>query len=326
VSLSRVPISGSKNPAGAACSVPKEHNVNDPLRCKVGGEVMLKLWIKRNSFLVRLAIPVLFGVVGLATTIVVHFTNLPTDNKFLILIIAILVPSTLSLIVITEVVLLWFYEIWLSGGSDVIVTPLAGAREFAELKRDVIRRIKPGSLNHPIYCTSHCNLFAYPGGRTDEAKAIVKRINEEYFEHVARLSLEQNAPGGLKLLVQYEDSEVEKLDEELRRRIEIFSKMTVNKDFDWNAHHFDIRRLKETSVKDYLVVEDHVFKTIRKTQESKETQYIYIRSAIIAATYRSWLSDLFEFGEGRETEKDKIKERLANLRREYEASRESSRR
>jgi hypothetical protein len=285
---------------------------------------MFNFWTKQKSLLLKLVIPVLFGLAGLSTGIIIHYLSLSTDNKLLLLIIGILVPSAVSLIIVSEVVLLWFYEIWLRGGSDVIVTPLSGAREFAELKRDVIRQIRPGSLNHPIYCTTHCNLFAEPGGRTPEAQAAIKQINEEYFERVARLSLESNMPGGLRLLVQYDDHDIEKLDRELRPRIAIFSKMNASQNFEWNAHNFDLRRLIEGTVKDYLVVEDHVFKTIRKTRETKETQYIYIRSAIIAATYRSWLADLFDYGEGQETEKEAIKERFANLRRDYETSKKSS--
>jgi hypothetical protein len=282
---------------------------------------MLNSWVRRNGFIVKLSIPVLFGLIGILTTIAVFILDPSTDNKLLLLILALVLPAAVSLIVITEVVLLWFYEVWLRGGSDVIVTPVANARDFAELKRAVIRQIRPGTLNYPIFCTTHCNLFADPGGRTDDIKEDIKRINQEYFEHVAQLSMDkQNTHGGLRLLIQYEDDEIEKLENELRPRIAIFSKVAADKDFDWNAHHFDVRRLMQRSVKDYLVVEDHVFKTIRKTQETKETQYIHIRSAVIAATYRSWLWDLFDYGEGRETEKrDKIKEKLAQLRSAWAA-------
>jgi hypothetical protein len=158
-------------------------------------------------------------------------------------------------------------------------------------------------------------LFADPGGRTDEVREEIKRTNQEYFEHVARLSIEKNKHGGLRLLVQYEDDEIEKLENELRPRVGIFSKVAADKDFDWNPHHFDIRRLVQRSVNDYLVIEDHVFQTIRKTKGTKETQYLHLRSAVIAATYRGWLSDLFDYGEGCETEqRDKIKEKLAQLR------------
>jgi hypothetical protein len=72
---------------------------------------MLNFWTKQKSLLVKLAIPVLFGVAGLLTAIIIHFLSLSTDNKLLLLIIGILVPSAVSLIVVSEVVLLWFYEI-----------------------------------------------------------------------------------------------------------------------------------------------------------------------------------------------------------------------
>jgi hypothetical protein len=282
---------------------------------------MLKSWLIRQRRLVQWGIPVLFGVVGLLTAVLVYFlehTN--TDNKALIFIVALIFPSAISLVVVTEIVLLWFYDVWLIGIADIKIVPLQDVREFVRLRRDVVRSIKPGTLTRPIFCTSRCNFFARPEGRTGEIQAEIKQINSDFVHHLARISIgtkgAPNNAGGFRLMVQYDNHENAELEVELGKFVDIFLAEATKEELDWNWYHFDVRRLMERSVKDYFVIEDHVFKTIRKTKESNEIQYMYIQSAVIAATYRNWLADLFEYGEGHETEKDEIRHKLADLKRE----------
>jgi hypothetical protein len=283
---------------------------------------MSKDWLIRNRALVHWAIPAFFGLLGVITAGGVFLLEHTTDNKLLIFIIALIIPSSITLIILTELALAWFYDIWLTGSRELVVKTFSDAREFARFRRDTIRGIKPGTLDDAIYTTSHCNLFAKPEGR-ENIRTEVRQLNLEFFQFLAHIALEPGNRGGLRLLVHFESNERDELWTEMRERVQVFSTAAFEKDMDdWNWHHFDVRHLLQGSAKDYLVIEDHIFKTIRKTEASNgETQYVYMRSAEIAATYRRWLADLFDYGENFETEKERIREIVLEIKNDLGRSR-----
>ena len=61
----------------------------------------------------------------------------------------------------------------------------------------------------------------------------------------------------------------------------------------WERSDFDVKRLNEVSKKDYLVIADHVFKTIHMKEQSK---YLHVKGRRLATSYREWLDDLFHNG------------------------------
>jgi hypothetical protein len=132
--------------------------------------------------------------------------------------------------------------------------------------------------------------------------------------------------GGLQLLLQFRDDDP-KLKEELGTRIDLFLKISEGLNRDFNVFHFDVRRLLQESLKDYLVIEDHVFKTIRKTEQAgSETHFVYVKSPELAIGYRLWLQDLFNNGDGprnstRYTERHKIGKLFDEVKFEVQAER-----
>jgi protein-S-isoprenylcysteine O-methyltransferase Ste14 len=257
-------------------------------------------WFEQNRALVRVVVSSIFAIVGVVAGFIVYGLEKHEVESVLILIVALVAPMALSMAFVTVLAVEWLVD---RPRRDVsLIRTFPDSIKFAEFRRDIILGIK--KINDPIYCTSHCNLFAYPGGRElTEAGATkkgdeetLKEFNREFFRKIAFLSME-SMRGGLNLLLCYRDGEP-KVKEELRPRFDIFFDVADELKREFNINHFDVRRLLQESLKDYLVIEDHVFKTIRKTPEAgNETRHAYVKNAKLADEYRVWLKDLFNNGD-----------------------------
>jgi hypothetical protein len=149
-------------------------------------------------------------------------------------------------------------------------------------------------MKYAIYYASSCNLFANLDGRQSEAVGI-ERANNEFFRRIAYLATQPGSLGQLRALFRYDNDDTRNV--ELDQCIEVFCSILP----EWDMHQFEIRRLIDTSVKEYLVIEDHLFKVIRSANpESKDARYVHVQSQQLADTYREWLIDLFHYGHYRE--------------------------
>jgi hypothetical protein len=181
--------------------------------------------------------------------------------------------------------------------SNFEIKKFGNAVEFAEFRLRLVSDLQSASLLDPIYCTSHLNLFAKPDGGSQPTRDRVAQINRPFFERLSELALEGRR-GGLRLILQYTDDEVDLLEKELTDRLAIFWKIAREREkLDWADREFDVTRMVATMSKDYFVIGDHIFKTIRKTERSRQAaSHMYIRNADIAASYREWMEDLFYYG------------------------------
>jgi hypothetical protein len=181
----------------------------------------------------------------------------------------------------------------------VIVKTFDDPIEAAQFRLSTVMQIKADEITSEIYCTSHCNLFANPGGSDGPTNARLRAINDTFFGHLMDLTM--NTPAeeeGLKLLLQYRNATDDEVKKELGQRLGIYARAcAMRRDVRLSRDRFEIRHLLPHSLKDYFVIEDHLFKTVRKTQASGgRTQYVYMQSREIANTYRMWLADVFEHG------------------------------
>jgi hypothetical protein len=124
----------------------------------------------------------------------------------------------------------------------------------------------------------------------------VARVNRELFEAMARIALDPNSEGRIRVLFSAETQQ--ELDDELYERYAILDAVAAELNRQWDADHFRCEMLAGRSLKDYLIIEDHVFKTIRKVKTNRtqgnQAKYIHIQSKKIADSYREWLRDMFE--------------------------------
>lgn len=288
-------------------------------------------WLDQNRAVVRILVGTVFLAIGLATAVVAYFlekhgaTNPAEAARSIdILIVGLVMPMAFSVGFVTILAVEWLVD---RPRRDInVIQTFPDAIKFAEFRRDTVLKIE--KLADAIYCTSHCNLFAYPSGREveDENDKTLTDINSQFFRKVASLSME-SLRGGLKLLLYYGDDDL-KVRAELRPRFDIFLDVCESPKRDFSVTQFDVRRLLQESLKDYLVIEDHVFKVIRKTRQAgSEVRYAYVKNQSLADEYRVWLKDIFENGDGEQnqaayTEKTKISRLCAEIKQEVKAERE----
>jgi hypothetical protein len=221
-----------------------------------------------------------------------------------------IIPAVLYITVISEIAILLFFD-HLKEDDRVYVETTYDAVRFANKRAEIVKSIKPESVKRHIISTSHCNLFARPEGVNPDEVEKVGIINKDLFESMAKIALNQNGEGRIRVLffAPTEDD----LEMEIDVREEILDRISQQLGLRWDNDHFGWRRLRAKSLKDYLIIEDHVFKTIRKLEvrehegearDQKQKQpylgtrakYIHLESKDIADSYREWLRDMFENG------------------------------
>lgn len=288
----------------------------------------------------------LVGVILVAIILLYDYTSPSAasherDHFILVAIIGLVLPVACALVFIFDASVEWLAtgtpesfakrisddigkKVWSDSGSsdefakavaqEVVKSLAAGfevrkfdsAVEFAEFRQKLIMNITSESLDDPIYCTSHLNLFAKPDGNSQPIRDRVAEINKPFFKRLSELSLTEKR-GGLRLILQYQDTETDLLEKELTDRLKIFWQAARElNEVDWAEHQFDVTRMRPGMVKDYFVIGDHVLKTIRKTNQSS---YMYIRSPEVASSYREWMEDLFLYGHrgvNKTAEKDEV--------------------
>jgi hypothetical protein len=209
---------------------------------------------------------------------------------------AMMLPIAISSAFVAVVSFKWLTKQWETENRDTVYAePLKTPAQMAQKRHDVVISCK--ELTSDVYCTSHCNLFHDPGvqkgpdGATGDYEDIINQ-NRKFFRALAKLTIESRP--GLKLLLYVPNNEAFQGD--LGERIDVYLEAAGSKDAVLDQNIFDPKQLMQESLTDYLVFEDNVFMTLRKSSKGR-TEYVYIRSEAVADHYRAWLKDLFETGE-----------------------------
>jgi hypothetical protein len=233
------------------------------------GENVPKRWMIANRRLTQSLVAtalVLSGVLAAWLAYVMEHADGET-NKVAILLVALIMPCTIALVYITEIATTWLLDHWLEADREAIYVETFDKPVHAAMRRlEIVNQIPTGSLKTKIYCTSHCNLFANAGGRNEKEKVFLEGRNRDFFSRLAHLAM-TSRDQGLRLLLQYADGDGS-LEKELPIRIDIFLDASESLTQELYPAQFEARRLVQESVKDYFVIEDHVFKTIRKTAQA----------------------------------------------------------
>lgn len=259
----------------------------------------LKRWISKNRGPTHSILAIIFGVAGVLTAIVVWLLEHGGGpiNKVELLLLALVVPSALSILFIAEVATAYITGKWAEEDREVIfVEVFKTAPEMAARRLEIVKSIAKDGLTENVYCTSHCNLFFATGARTPAEAEALYRANRDFFFALAERTV--HADPGLKLLLHVQSDEA--FVKEMGTRVDIYLEACEAAGTSLFLSQFEPRQLLQKSLKDYFVFEDHVFKTIRKTPHSAgATEYMHIQSARVAAQYRGWLEDLFNYGDGK---------------------------
>jgi hypothetical protein len=255
-------------------------------------------FIRRNAEIILrilvVLIPIAIGAVCL------YLDHRGADPAYLF-VYGVIVPIAVYLTVISELALSWLFK-QLRKDAVVYVETFSNALLFANARAAIVAAIDPNNVRYDMLSTSHCNLFARPEGENPEQTDLVARVNKHLFESMAKISLDPNSEGRIRVLL-YADNEKD-LNFELDQRKDILTAVSRNLGRQWDQGHFRYGFLAARSLKDYLVIEDHVFTTIRRVEFSNDGQeyrgnqarYIHIKNKGIADSYRSWLRDLFDNG------------------------------
>jgi hypothetical protein len=206
-----------------------------------------------------------------------------------------IIPIAVYLTVLSELAIVLFFK-QLHEQDVVHLETFSDASLFAKRRAAIVSSIEPESVKYNIISTSHCNLFARPDGETLKEMESVARVNRELFEAMVRIALNPNSEGRIRVLFSAESQQ--ELNDELNERHAILNAVALELKRQWDADHFRVEMLAGRSLKDYLIIEDHVFKTIRKVKTNRtqgnQAKYIHIQSKKIADSYREWLRDMFE--------------------------------
>lgn len=204
-------------------------------------------------------IPILIGAVCL------YFDNRGTDPTHLF-VYGVIVPIAVYLTVISELAIIWLFK-HLREDDAVYVETYSNAVLFANKRASIVGAIDPKDIKHNIFSTSHCNLFARPEGENPLQIDTVARLNVSLFESLAKIALDPNSEGRIRVLL-YARSQKD-LDNEINQREWILANVSNKLGRQWDHDHFQFPMLVAKSLKDYLVIEDHVFKTVKSKCTTK---------------------------------------------------------
>jgi hypothetical protein len=255
--------------------------------------------IKRNprSLTIAVVFVVLAVLGGGGAHLLEHYPANATQIDWItVLLYAMIFPTFMSSGFVAIVSFKWLTKQWETEKYDTLyAVPLDTPAQMAHKRHEVVTSCR--KLANDIYCTSHCNLFHDPGvpkgpdGATSDKEEVIYQ-NRKFFRALAKLTIDSRQ--ALKLLLFVPNQRA--FEGELGERIDIYVDAGGTKDAVLDRSNFEPKQLIEESLTDFLVFEDHVFMTMRKSSKGK-TEYVYIRSIAVAEHYRAWLKDLFDTGE-----------------------------
>jgi hypothetical protein len=265
-------------------------------------------WLRRHQKSVGFFVTIIYGLLVLAAGLIGSFAGSTAQDKALNLLIGLAITFAIGQLFIFAIAVLWLTDYHLTDRSarrtevEIFQSPV----EFAQKKCAVLRDLDPISLKNRIYGVSHCNLFANPEGNNEQERAEVLRHNEEFFNRLAQLVMRStNDEVRLRVLLQYDEHDMapkkdkeSNLIRELKARQKFFTDAghAMPHPIEWDRYNFEVKRRIGNSGKDYFVINEHVFKTIRQTPGTGRSIYIYMRGQEIARSYWTWLHDLYEYG------------------------------
>jgi hypothetical protein len=270
-------------------------------------------WLRRNRKSAGLVVSIAYGVFLLAAGLLSWHAGKDVSDSAHNLLIGLTISFAVGQLFLFAIAALWFTDYHLAerASKRTVVEIFQSPVDFARKKCAVLHDLDPQSLQNRIYGVSHCNLFAKPEGDSEQEVADVRNLNVRFFSELAHLVMRSNNPDvRYRVLLQYDDADLVpqqdgkdcNLAQELKARQEIFTKAgrSLPSPMDWGREHFAVKRLMGDSDKDYFVINDHIFKTIRQTPGTHRSIYIYIQGQELAKSYWTWLHDLYEYGENDE--------------------------
>jgi hypothetical protein len=267
-------------------------------------------WLRHNRKSAGFVVSIAYGLFVLAAALIGWHAGKDVSDSAHNLLIGLTISFAVGQLFLFAIAALWFTDYHLAERSSkrTTVEIFQSPVDFARKRCAVLHDLDLTSLKNRIYGVSHCNLFAKPDGNSDQEVADVRKLNVRFFNELADLVMRSDNPEvRYRVLLQYDDGELDpqpdgkdsNLVQELKARQEIFTRAGRNlpSPVDWGRDHFAVKRLMDNSHKDYFLVNDHIFKTIRQTPSTRRSIYIYIHGQELAQSYWTWLHDLYEYGE-----------------------------
>ena len=230
-----------------------------------------------------------FTLFSIIATVITGFLGYFFHTTAETIIISLLIASNIYIALVTYIASVWYNQYHQREHRNrVYFEQFDSPWLFAYQKLHVLYSIDPKQIMYSMYAISHCNMFADPDGRTPEEKIEVRKLNVKLWSRMAEIALTEGCKAKIGLILHFD--EIAKAREELTTRQKIFSDVARERHIEWNKGHFYFRpRYDRDGNKDYLVVGEHLFKTIRLA--TGNSRYIYIRGADIAQSYREWMED-----------------------------------
>lgn len=202
---------------------------------------------------------------------------------------------TALLLVLVTVSQIWLSEYHLRQTGKVRVEPFSDELQYCRAKEEALSTIPENGLSDDIYALIESPNANRGGNHNISSRRKINAANQKSAKHIAELVLSPKNKGHFKLLIsgQNEDN----ISAELKIQQAAFEDIANVKGVGLSHNHFFAKRYLNTSLKDYLVVENFIFKTIRKTSgERFEDTFVLLENARLADMYREWIRDIYEHG------------------------------
>jgi hypothetical protein len=261
--------------------------------------ILLKYY-RTNKKWSKIVLGILFPIIGVGAAIfgviAAYRQNAPVIT--LATSVAILTIS-IQCVLMYNIALIWINEYYIPAHEQdrPKVAIFTSALKFAEHKHHIISNIDSLPPNSMVYASCHDNFFVNPDGPEQE-KVAVREANTRVFTRLAELIL-RGEMCGLRLFMQYDENGdgPKNMTAELKTRGQIFTKVAEQLKKRWVRHNFQYVKSNSKSVKDYLVINEHVFKTIKKTHHEDEmATYVHIKHQKLAEAYAVWMHNIFYDG------------------------------
>lgn len=222
---------------------------------------------------------------------------------------------------LASVALLYVFYYFFERREHYHIRHYSGDQEYLNFCRDRTRSIsafRGNDLTKPIYGTSHSNMFVRPDSKTKNVKEDVLSENEKFYRMLAKLVRDSGESVQVKLLIYIGENKLSKENKhkwESRAKEELETRSSILKDVFGDSdfrHKFLFAGLVRKFLTDYLVIENHVFITVRKPESrGAPVSCIHIEHPETAEIFRNWLIALSDTEANEYIDANRLKDLIA---------------
>ncbi len=253
---------------------------------------MSKRLIAKNKQIIKLFLMIVVAALSIGIAVVALFVDFTPGGIESFLFSTIALMGILNLFLF-EVALLWYFDYHLERREKISVDCFNSPITFAAHRERIVAELAHLDSRDKIYYMGNASFFSNIEQVDDVKKKDIQEKNQKLFKSIARMSLEASNTCSFRSIVF--SSNRSSLSYELEQQVNAFKEVSDRNGLQFSEASFRLAILKDYSVKDYLIVGDHLFKTIRKyDRDDNNATYVHIHCPVLAHHYRSWIEDIYD--------------------------------